>query len=245
MANRIIRRRSAEAQLEDGGLPPGWLTEEEVQAQSTWRGLVTGKSGCGKTTSVLLTCPKPAAVLNCDGPGQADPAIRNGAKQLYIRNIVSKDDWLREVDVAIRLAEMGRVRSIVVDTATMLINQILLLDYARREGLGDTFKLYRWMQVNGIDGLRAIMSQDKAHVFVIAHNKRAEGELEVEGALKATLPAMFSERLHLVYDKKRDPQRIFQVGNSSDAFSKSRAINSYHEVPADIGEVLELLGMKA
>lgn len=239
----IIRRRSAEQQIADNGLPEGWQTEEEVQAQATWRGLVTGQSGCGKTTQVLTTCPKPAAVLNCDGHGQADPAIRHGAKQLLIRDIASKDDWLRETDVAIRLAELGRVRSIVVDTVTMLVNQILVLQLAQKLG-DDNFGVYRGTQHAGLRGLRALLDQTHAHVFIIAHNKRATGDLDVEGALKSAIPAMVNERVHMVLDNKKSPSRIFQVGNSGDGFSKSRGLDGYFEIPADIGELLELMGIK-
>jgi hypothetical protein len=145
----IIRRRTGNDP--DTGLPDGFYTEKELAASAKFKGLITGVSGCGKTRMTLTTAPKPICVLNCDGPGAPQAALRGKANSLLIKDVTDRNSWLRGCDQALDIVERGLAQSIVVDTVTMLVNQILVIGYVAKLG-EDNFGVYRGTQTSGLPG---------------------------------------------------------------------------------------------
>jgi hypothetical protein len=211
--------------------------ENELAAGAHARILVTGAPKAGKTTAVLTTAPGPICVLNCDGPGAAMAAKRHGAKGLRILDVTSPTKWKKGVAAACAQAEAGEVKSIVVDTVTVLVNQVLTLDYNTRFS---GFEIWRNVLDAGMRGLMKLLSAP-AHVFILSHYSVDDGLITLAGSLKQDVPALVHDRIHLEFDPKATPPRFFHVG--SGPLTGGRSGRSEHRtIPADVKLLLTELG---
>lgn len=212
--------------------------ETELEGDAFARILLTGEPKAGKTTSLLTSAPGPICVLNCDGFGAPMAAKRHGAKNLKILDVPNSDTWRRGVDAALKLAAEGQVRSIVVDTITMLINNVLTLEYNKK---AQGFEIWRLVLDDGLRYLHKLLHA-QAHVFVVSHYAIEDGQLAVNGNLKVQIPAMVHDRVHLEYRATKDPQRVFHVGPHASGLSGGRNSTENQVIPANATLLLKELG---
>jgi hypothetical protein len=212
--------------------------ENELQASAFGRVIVTGPRKMGKTTALLTTAPGPIAVLNCDGEGAPIAAKRFGAKDLKIVDVTSPDLWRKAVDGAIKLADKGEVRSIVVDTFTLLVNNVLTLAHNKRyEG----FEIWRNVLDDGIRGLTKL-SYAQAHVFIVCHHNLEDGQLLLNGALKEQVPSMMHDIVQFEFRAAKEPRRVFHIGPDAAGMTGSRLCDENKTIPANAEQLLCELG---
>ena len=108
-------------------------------ADDAWaRVLIMGPAKGGKTVACALTAPPPVLILNCDRMGAAAGAVslaaeykRDPQKDVFVVDVVGVDHWLKSAERAVEAARDGLVRTVVVDTVTFLVDQVV------REIVGD------------------------------------------------------------------------------------------------------------
>lgn len=212
--------------------------EAELEGDAFARILLTGEAKAGKTTALLTTAPGPICVLNCDGFGAPMAAKRFGPKPLKILDVPTSDVWRRGVDAALKLAAEGQIKTIVVDTITMLINNVLTLEYNKK---AQGFEIWRLVLDDGLRYLTKLLNA-QAHVFVVSHFMLEDGQLAVNGNLKVQIPAMVHDRVHLEYRPNKEPARVFHVGPHATGLSGGRNSNENKVIPADATLLLRELG---
>lgn len=217
-----------------------FYNEDELQQSAFARVILTGDRGVGKTVAVLRSSPLPICVINCDGPGAPMAAKRHGAKGLMIADITCAQEWKEACKSAVKMAAEGKVKTIVVDTVTLLINNIIGVEMGKKF---DGFDIWRETLQNFLDGYN-LLWKAQAHVFIIAHYDMADGQLTLDGKLKKDLPALAHDIVHLDYKPGRDPQRAFHLGPSAMGMTKSREIDENKVIPADVKVLLAELGLE-
>ena len=215
-----------------------FYNEDELERSAYGRVLVTGIRKSGKTTCLATTAPGPVALINCDGPGAPIAAKRHGAKNLFIADVVSVDSWRRAVDGACKLAEDGKVNSIIVDTFTLLINNVLTLEFTEKFS---GFEIWRNVLNDGLRGLHKLINAP-AHLFVVCHSTLEDGQLALNGALKEQVPAMVHDIAHFEFDPKKDPSRMLHLGPSASGMTGSRFSDENKTIEGDARLLLAELG---
>lgn len=210
--------------------------ENQIESSAYARVLLKGLPKTGKTTSILTSAPGPICVLNCDGPDAVQPAKRFGAKELKIADVTSASMWARAVDGACALAKEGAIGTIVVDTVTLLINNVLTLEY-HQQFPGDSFAVYKETFASMAKGLNKL-KKAPAHLFVVAHCGE-DGKLDVEGKSKEVLPRLLNDIVYFDFDSKRNPRRAFHVGPSASGLSGSRSCDENKIIEADVKKLLD------
>lgn len=212
--------------------------ETELKQCTYARVLLTAEPKVGKTTTVLTTAPGPIAVLNCDRPGAPQAAIRHGAKGLKILDVDTVALWEKGYRAAYKLAEEGLVKSIVIDTLTLLVNNTLSLEHGRK--FANSFDARRETINCMLAGLNCLFVAP-AHVFVLAHYDQSDGLISLEGRLKKDIPGLIHDRVHMDYNAKRDPQRCYHIGPSVNGLSGGRSSDENKVIPADVKILLKEL----
>jgi hypothetical protein len=215
--------------------------EGELQRSAFARILLTGEPKVGKTTTILATAPTPICVLNCDRPGAPQAAIRHGAKDLKILDVDTVAIWEKGYKAAWKLAEEGKVKSIVVDTLTLLVNNTLTLEHGKR--FANSFDARRETINCMLAGLNCLFTAS-AHVFIVAHYDQSDGLISLEGRLKKDIPGLIHDRVHMDYNAKRDPQRCYHIGPSVNGLSGGRSSDENKIIPADVKVLLKELGIE-
>lgn len=216
-----------------------FYNETELQESSFARILLTGDRKVGKTTAVLTTAPGPIIVLNADGPGAPMSAKRHGAKDLLIADVTTCALWLKGCHEAAKLAEAGKARTIVIDTVTLLINNVISVEMGRKFNGFDIWRETLQCFLSGFDTLR----KSQAHLFVLGHYDLADGQLTLDGKLKKDVPALVHDIVHLDFNPKRQPDRAFHIGPSASGLSGGRNCDENKIIPADVGELFKELGI--
>lgn len=216
-----------------------FYNEEELQSSAFARVLLTGDRKVGKTVSVLTTAPGPICVLNADGPGAPMAAKRHGAKGLLILDVISCELWIKGCREAAKLAAEGKVKTIVVDTVTLLINNVIATEMGRKFNGFDIWRETLQCFMLGFNILR----QAQAHVFVLGHFDLQDGQLTLDGKLKKDVPALIHDIVHLDFNPKREPSRGFHIGPSASGLSGGRNCDENKLIPADVGELFKELGI--
>ena len=212
--------------------------ESELQDSAFARVLVTGLPKSGKTVAVLSTAPTPIVVINCDKPGAPMAAKRHGATGLKICDVTNAASWRGAYQQAIKMAEAGECSSIVVDTITMLVNNIIAPEMARSN---EGFAIWKETLNRTLAGLNALM-ESPAHIFLIAHYGMEDGQISLDGQLKQTVPALVHDRIHLDFNPKGKPPRTFLVGPTASGLAGGRHSDESKALPADIKAVLAEFG---
>lgn len=216
-----------------------FYTDTELQESAYARVLLTGDRKVGKTTSVLTTAPGPIAVLNADGQGAPMAAKRHGAKDLLILDVDSCELWLKGCRAAKDLAAAGKVKTIVIDTVTLLVNNVISVEMGRKFSGFDIWRETLQCFLAGFGTLR----QAQAHLFVLGHYDLQDGQLTLDGKLKKDVPALIHDIVHLDFNPKRDPDRAFHIGPSASGLSGGRNCDENKIIPANVGELLKELGI--
>lgn len=215
-----------------------FYSEDELKRSAYARVLVTGIRKSGKTATIASTAPGPVCLLNCDGPGAPIAALQVGAKDLKIADVVSVDTWRRAVDGACKLAEAGKVNTIVVDTFTLLVNNVLTLEYNQKLS---GYDIWRNVLDDGLRGIHRLVKAP-AHLFVVCHFTMDDGQLALNGALKEQIPAMLHDIVHFEFDPKKDPCRMFHMGPSASGITGGRFSHENKTIEADAKLLLAELG---
>lgn len=246
-------------------------TSAAQAADDAWGRILLGSMPkSGKTVACALTAPAPVLILNCDRPGAAAGAIRLAEeygrsieKDLFIVDVMSADDWLRATRGAVTAARDGHIRTVVVDTITLLVDRLVReLVHEGAEALergdGGTQKLWGDVAKVGGMGLDALLNID-AHLIVNAHLMPSDvgpGVLPaVAGSLKRWVPGVIADwvRLDVTVEAQKDEEtgkrsrevrREFLIGAQRDWLHGSRHASKTEAIDADITLLLEKLGIK-
>ncbi len=165
-------------------------------------------------------------------------ATRHSAKDLLVADITSVAAWERATAGAVKLANEGKVKTIVVDTITLLVNDVLSREFARRLSGFDIWRETLNSFLQGFDKLKAA----PAHLILPAHYDLNDGQVSLDGKLKGMVPGLVHDIVHLDFNPKRDPSRAFHVGPSASGLSGSRNCDENKIIPADVRELLAVLG---
>lgn len=214
-------------------------SEADLEGSAYARVLLTSIPKSGKTTSVLCTSPAPIFVLNADGPGAPMAARRKGANGLKILDVHTPELWTHGVSAACKMAAQGEVKTIVVDTITSLVNNVMASHFGQRfQG----YDIWRAVIDSTMGGLNKLLLAP-AHLFILSHYGMDNGEIALNGQLKTVIPALVHDRVHLDFDPKRNPPRAFMIGPSASGLSGGRHSDENKIIPADVRLLLAELGI--
>lgn len=219
----------------------GVYSSDELAASGWARILITGSPKIGKTACTLLTAPRPILVLNCDMRDAPIAAQRLGAKFKAI-DVSDIETWIDGVKYACAAVRAEKYRSVVIDTFTMLVNNILLLEL-REQAADNSYEAWRLLQTIALSQLNKL-SQIDAHLFLIAHYDIDDGKLQVSGSLKSIIPALINDMAHLEHRPGKDPERVFKIGAQDGYRGGGRNVKKPAVIEADIELLLEELGLQ-
>ena len=229
----------AEAAMPD--MPPGVELYSAAQVQdSAWgRVLLIGPKQSGKTVSLANTLPKPL-VINCDGWASMRGAAKLGGKNPQWKSIDvnCERDWMPAVVASERLVSASIIRSVVLDTATCLVDN-LADEYKARGMKGWDL----WGEVNDtvLEGCKRLANLN-AHFFVVCHMQTSDydgsaGILPlIGGQLKQRLPRLLDDWILFNVDPTAVPpasKRRFILGCHGSWIASGRNIKSEKILPAD------------
>jgi hypothetical protein len=222
----------------------GVLTQDEAKDNAFARILLLGPAKAGKTTCIAGTAPKPL-VINCDGLSATKGArlVHKGSKFL-VAEAQSRAGLINAVKAAEALVASGDVRTVILDTATLLVDNIL--DEVTKAGFEGWD---RWEELEkAVMGSVKRLAQLEAHLFVISHmdptKDPAQGILPtIGGKLKTRLPAMLDDWILLDVDPERNPERVFLLGPQKTWTHSGRNIRRRCMVEADVEALFEELGI--
>jgi hypothetical protein len=217
---------------------------DELEKSAYARVLLTGRRKIGKTVSLLLTAPGPIAMINCDGPGAPQAALRfmtpEQKASLKVCDVTTASGWRKACAGAYAMAERGEVRTIIGDTITLLINKTLAQEMAQKfQG----YEIWRNVQSEFYAGFNRLWTA-QAHVFIVAHNDMDNGQLTLSGALKEDFPGLMNDIVNISYMPKREHPRMFEIGPSASGLSGGRTSDENKQIPADVRILLAELGLE-
>jgi hypothetical protein len=222
----------------------GLTSSTDLQDEAFARIMLLGASSTGKTTTCLTTSPGPVLVINCDGRGAPQPAVREmpAGRQFFVIDATTRNSWKKACETAVTLAAAGKVRTIVVDTFTLMADNIV--DEASRTL--DGFDLWRevakWLQ----QGIRRLKMAD-AHLIVVCHMDPNDDEVAgitplVPGKTKAWLPANLSDKVLFEYDHDTG-KRQFLVGPQKYWSHSGRKVKRSCTIPPNVTDLFVELGI--
>ena len=207
------------------------------------RVLVLGPPKVGKTTCIVGTAPRPL-VINCDGRSATKGARLQGA-EFHVVDAVNRATWVKAVKTACTAVREGLVRTVVVDTITLLADNIV--DDASVTLSG--FDMWNDVKAKLVGGLKQLMQLD-AHVFVIGH-MTAGHDTEpgimpmIGGQAKTLIPALIDDWVLLDFLEGRKPhERQFLLGPQGKWTSGGRNIKRSCQVEATVPALLAELGIE-
>lgn len=207
--------------------------------------LVVGPPKAGKTTCLATSAPSPL-ILNCDGHGATRGASNSGGKFLAI-DVQGVAGWKRAVTNAATLVQEGTVRTVIVDTVTLLASELLDELSLKLDGW-DLWGELRDLMRRGIGRLCKL----DAHVFIVAHMMPDRSEIEdsagilpsIPGKLKVEIPGMLADWILLDVDPERTPHpRMWVLGPQKRWKASGRHIQGSSLVPATVPALFDALGL--
>lgn len=232
-------------------VPRGLTIVGPKEAGDTWaRILLLGAAKTGKTTSVLLTAPQPIFVINCDDSERNQTALLNAARmgaKYTAANVRTIAQWHAVQQYAVDLAEAEEAQTIVLDTITLL-GQNILMDLKQQDWNGDTRAMWGEFLDEMQMGMHQLLRVD-AHLIVIAHPMPGEDTPEgllpaMPGKAAAYIPARFADWIWFEFDPKEDPERGFLVGPQKHWRHGARHAKRSARVEADVCALFEELGIE-
>lgn len=227
------------------------MRSAEVAKESYARVLVLGAAKIGKTTSIASTAPKPL-IINCDVEGGTQYAAKElGAEFYEIRvsntnGVGAKNAWTQARRAAKELAEAGEIRSIILDTVTLLGESLLEDLSVTLEGF-ELWKAYYDQVIGGYKRLAEL----PAHIFVVGHMDPGDengvgGILPlIPGKAKRVLTAMCSDCVLFDYEAGRKPdERAFLLGPQKFWTHSGRNIRRTCVVKPDATALLKEMGFE-
>lgn len=218
--------------------------QDSARKDSFARILLLGAGRTGKTTSVALTAPGPVLIINCDDENATRPASAHGAKFRAI-NVTNRASLVAACNYGVALSEAGEVRTILLDTITMLSDKLLEeLKVRKIEGF-DMWNAYSDAMMGAVRRL----DKAQAHVFALAHMTPAEAHVGILPAIpgqqvKVKIPQYYSDWVLFEVDStKAEPERNFLLGPQKEWTAGGRNIRRSVKIPADVGKLFAELGV--
>lgn len=221
----------------------GVMTESEAAENAYARILVLGPAKAGKTTCLLASAPK-ALHINCDGQSASKGAKSLGAHFLTI-DAFTPAQFKAALSAAEKLVASGDVKTIVLDTLTLLCDNVI--DILDLQGLSG-FDLWNEVADILVGGVKRLAKLD-AHLFVVAHmspeQDPAAGIMPaVKGASKVRIPALLDDWILLDVEPGRKPERQFLLGPQKTWSHSGRNVRRSVAVDANVPALFEELGLK-
>jgi hypothetical protein len=228
-------------------LPKGVTRSSDIAANAFARVLLLAPPKVGKTTSILTTAPKPLHI-NCDGEGASTYAAGQGSDFLEVRvdnlrGVGARANWAKAREVAKQLVASGEVQSIVVDTITLLANNLV-------EDASIEFNNYdKWNEVESqlVGGFKRLFELP-VHIFVLGHLDPRKDAIEgsmplIPGKAKAYVPAMCADWVLLEYNEAANPKRRFLLGPQPGWTAGGRNLKRSTTCEATVPALFEELGI--
>ncbi len=219
-----------------GDLPPleGVMTGDEAADESFARVLLLGPMKQGKTTALLTTSPGPILVINCDGVGATKYPKSQGAK-FYQIDVRTRKQWISACKKAVALAAEGKIKTIVVDTITLLGDEIL-----EELKIVDGYDKWAELADSITTGCRQLFGAS-AHLFIVAHMDPREDEVAgimplIPGKTKVWLPSKVADWVLFCVDDTG--QRKFLVGAQGKWSHSGRNVKRSVTINADVRDLL-------
>jgi hypothetical protein len=159
----------------------GVLTQDEAKDNAFARILLLGPAKAGKTTCIAGTAPKPL-VINCDGLSATKGArLVHKQSRFLVAEAQSRAGLINAVKAAEALVAAGDVRTVILDTATLLVDNIL--DEVTKAGFEGWD---RWEELEkAVMGSVKKLASLEAHLFVISRRASCP---QLEGSSKPGYP---------------------------------------------------------
>lgn len=227
-----------QAELEELG-----LSDQDTAAENAFaRVLVLGPAKAGKTTCLASTAPRPF-VINCDGQSATKGPKELGAS-FIVADATTRASWRKSCQLAVKLANDGKIGTIIVDTLTLLADNLL-------DEIAVTLDGYdRWNELAAqlCKGLKGLMTAP-AHLFVVCHmtpdHDAAAGILPaIPGNSKIKIPGMLDDWILLDVEPGRKPhERVWLLGPQKTWNHSGRNIRRSVAIEATVPALLTELGI--
>ncbi len=229
--------------LEPELVAAGVYDQASAKENAFARILLIGPAKAGKTTCLALTAPGPTLLINCDGDGATKGAANQGAEFMAV-DANNRPSWIRAVNLAHRMAAEGKVKTIVLDTVTLLCDNLLDDITVTLEG----WDVWRELADKLRGGIKKLLTAE-AHVFVVAHIEpeadTAAGILPaIPGKMKVKIPALLDDWVLLDVEPERMPhERQFLLGPQKNWSHSGRRVTRTCALRADVLELFAELGI--
>ena len=203
--------------------------------------LVLGYPKIGKTTCLATTAPKPL-IINCDGPSATKGAVKEGAKFLSV-DATNRASWAKAQQIARDLVASGDVGSIIVDSVSLLYDNLLDDITLTLEGFDAWKELHRV----GMGGLKKLGTLP-AHLFLVAHfEPDSDGNAGIlpliPGQDKKKIGAWVNDWVLLDCDPGRKPMRQFVLGPQGKWNAQGRNMRRSCTVDATVPALFAEMGI--
>lgn len=224
----------------------GAYTTGEIKGSAFARILLVGPPKSGKTVA-CMTAPKPL-LINCDGPNAALSAANysGAAPNTPILDAFSIQSWKAAVSSAKKAVAAGAVKTVIVDTVTLLADNVL--DELKAKKF-DGFLLWNEFDTAIRIQLKQLLALD-AHVFLIFHmdsgHEDGAGILPLfPGSGKRKIAGMVDSWVLFDLVPNRVPQRQFVLSPQDNWHGSCRNMNRADVCAATIPALFESLGIAA
>lgn len=225
------------------------ISARELQKAAFARVLVVGPGKVGKTTCVATTAPGPVMIINCDGRDACVGAAAQMSEEqldstliLNARTVTQWDDARRE---AIAKSKRGEIRSVLVDTVSLLSDSVV----SELKITLDGFKLWDAAKEIIYGGVDELAESLQAHLFVISHIDALSGDDApagilpmIAGSSKRWIPAAMSDIVFL--EATPDGGRKFLCGPQKFWSFQGRNMKRTIAIDADVKVLLKEFGIK-
>lgn len=230
--------------------PEGFYSASDARETGYARILLVGPPKVGKTTCIATTAPAPVLILNCD-PRDAVLGAANqlpeGAPEFHVFNVNSVASWRKGRKAAIELAKAGQIKTVLVDTASLLSETIVSESRITLDG----YALWNEVKEQVYGGIDELAERLDCHLFVNCHidvsapDENAAGLLPmIAGSAKRWVPAALSDWIYLDVDPTRNPMRMFLLGPQKFWSFSGRNVKKSSAVPATVPALFDALGIR-
>jgi len=230
----------------DGKMP---TKASEGKISPYLRLLLLGPPKCGKTVTTLMTCPKPAYLINSGGEGAWQGALPHTTDFEFDDVNQTDSKILNSFEAALKVARegvaAGKYKTIIWDEfSTYAYHLLNALEAATDKGSGPdgrrVYPEYTKRLVSAVERLMLI----PAHLIVLSHfydsGAEIEGQLKKEGkgimpavagAARQKIPGLFP---NVAFLEKRGANRFLMFSLDGVWGPGTRNLPGVDELPADI-----------
>jgi hypothetical protein len=189
-----------------------------------------------------FAAPRPL-IINCDGQSATKGPKELGASFL-VAEATTRATWRKACATALTLADQGKIGTIIVDTMTLLADNLLDEISVTLDG----FERYTELAKQLVGGIRNL-SKANAHLFVVCHmtpdHDAAAGILPaIPGSAKIRIPGMLDDWILLDVEPGRKPhERCWLLGPQKGWNHSGRNIRNSKMIQATVPALLEEFGI--